>query len=949
VKTDHWAEVERLFHEVLKLSTGDRAAFVAKIDDPGIRAEIISLLATESQPGADVVEAVIGEAAQKIQTMLVQTSTGALISHFRIVREIGRGAMGEVYLAHDLKLGRQVALKLLPPDFLQDSDRLSRFEREGRAAAALNHPNIMAVYEVGHSAGQPFIAAEYVAGETLADRLSRGRLPEAEAIRFGEQIVEALAAAHEKGVVHRDLKPANIKITPDKTLKVLDFGLAKLTLTPENPDESPSRTHEGMIFGTPAYMSPEQARGAHVDKQADTWAFGVLMYEMLTGKRPFERETITDTLAAVIKDEPDLAALPARMRAVIGRCLRKDVRERWHDIGDVRIAFEESRSEPLARPGWRGPWIVAALASAAALIAAIAILRPSAKPVSQPLIRLNVDLGPEASLNNARGQHLIAISPDGSRLAFACGASDTERRICTRRLDQAQPIALAGTEGVQTVFFSPDGKWIGFSAHGKLRKVSVEGGAAITLCDAPFERGASWSEDGFIIASLNSPNGLARIPENGGAPQPLTQFRPGEQRDRWPQVLPGVNAVLFTASTEPGQYENASIDVVSVKTGDRKTLHRGGYYGRYLPGGRLIYMHKGTLFAARMDIDRLVLTSSPQPVLEDVASRPGDGGADFDLSQSGIFVYQSSRSGGGQRTVQWLHKSGRLEPLLREPAAYDWIRFSPDGKRLALIDHGSNQIWVRDLEHGTMSRITFGEVNDTAVWSPDSKHLAYAVSGKGNGLWWARADGSGPPHRLSEIFWNLYSFSPDGARLAASGRRPDGGAYIATIPLEGSDPDRPKLGAPEPFLRTSASEELPAFSPDGRWLAYTSDESGSSQVYVRPFPGPGGKWQISTEGATNPIWSRNAHELFYISSSRRIMGISYRDRDGVFIAEKPAIWSDLQLPALTAPFDSSIIDLAPDGKRFAILQNAESQKPLTHVTVLLNFFDELRRKTDSVK
>jgi WD40 repeat protein len=402
--------------------------------------------------------------------------------------------------------------------------------------------------------------------------------------------------------------------------------------------------------------------------------------------------------------------------------------------------------------------------------------------------------------------------------------------------------------------------------------VSAEGGAPITLCNAPFARGASWGENGFLVASLNAAEGLSRIPETGGAPQPLTRLQPGERRHRWPQVLPGASAVLFTASADAGQYENASLEVVSLKTGQRKTLLHGGYYGRYLPGGRLIYMHQGTLFAARMDLDQLVLTSPPRPVIEDVASRPGDGGADFAFSQSGIFVYLSSRFT-GRTNVQWLDKTGRLAPLMRKPGGYDWIRLSPDGRRIAVIDHGANgDIWIYDLERETMSRITPpGGVNDMAIWSPDGNHLAYASSGKDEGLWWARADGSGERQRLSETFWNVNSFSPDGKRIAALDWGAGGNPDIWTMPLEEPNSGRPKLGTAEPFLRTATSEALPAFSPDGRWLAYASDESGVSQIHVRPFPGPGGSWQISTDGGTNPIWSRSAHDLFYISNGRRIM------------------------------------------------------------------------------
>jgi dipeptidyl aminopeptidase/acylaminoacyl peptidase len=436
----------------------------------------------------------------------------------------------------------------------------------------------------------------------------------------------------------------------------------------------------------------------------------------------------------------------------------------------------------------------------------------------------------------------------------------------------------------------------------------------------------------------------------------LTELKPGEHTHRWPQVLPGAKAVLFTANKQPGDYENASIDVVSLKSGERKTLLRGGYYGRYLPSGHLIYMHQGTLFAARMDLSRLALTSPPAPVLEKVASRVGEGGAAFDFSQSGTFVYQSSRSR-SQSTVQWLEKSGKLGPLLRTPAVYNWLRLSPDGKRLALvIEQGENSdIWVYDRERETMSRVTFGGANQQTVWSPDGKHLAY-TSGQGFNIWWTRADGSAEAQRLTEgrDIQAATSFSPDGKRLAFENVL-DG--LIWTVPLEDAGTDHPKPGKPEPFVRGpegGAGQGLlitlgaAAFSPDGGWLAYASNESGSYQIYVAPSSGPGGKWQISTEGGTSAIWSPNGRELFYTSSDRRIMVTSYTVRDGSFVVEKPAPWSNFQAIMQGPPllFTTSNIDLAPEGQRFAVLVPAktEPQGPPTHVSVMFNFFDELGRR-----
>ncbi len=958
-----WVEVERFLHEAMQLPPNERAAFVANIIRPDVRHEVLSLVAA-AEGGTSSIAKVIADAAQTDGDL-----AGRRFSHFQIVREIGRGGMGEVYLARDLKLGREVALKLLPLAFQRDPQRLRLFEAEARAAAVLNHPNIMAVYEAGEFDGQPFIATEYVEGKTLAERLRRGPLPLDQAKRLGAQIADGLAIAHERGIVHRDLKPANIMLKADGTVKVLDFGLARLTKrlaekeAIDKPLEDPadsalpteSLSRPGAIIGTPAYMSPEQARGLRVDTRADIWAFGVVFYEMLTGKCPFQKQTTDGTLAAVAGEEPDLNKLPVLVRTVVGRCLSKDIRNRWQDIGDVRLALQDAYAEPVPHPPSRKWWIVVAAACLVVLAASIAFLRSPSKPALKPLMRLNVDLGPEARLINDRGTHALAISPDGTRIAFSCETAGGSVRICTRRLDQTEVTALEGTEGVEKIFFSPDGQWIGFGTRGKLKKVSVQGGAPITLADAPFDRGASWGEDGLIVAAITERTGLMRIPENGGAPQPLTHLKPGENSHRWPQVLPGAKAVLFTASPQAGNYENASVDVFSIKTGQQRTLLKGGYHGRYLPRGYLVYMHQGTLFAARMDLDRLVLTSSPIPVLRDVDTRAGDGGAAFDCSRSGLFIYQAEvpRS---QSTVEWLDKSGRLEPLVRAPGSYDEIRLSPDGKRLAIVKDvaASPDIWVYDLERGTMTRLTFGGANELPVWSLSGRYLAYE-SGRGFGVWWIGGDGSEEPRRLIQTNSLVSATSFSATHIAFEQTTPASDTDIWTAPIHGSDTGDLKVGTPEAFLRTTAIEGDAVFSPDGQWLAYTSDESGANQVYVRPFRPDissqlESKIQISIQGGSCPMWSPNGHELYYVSNDRRIMTVAYVTHSDSFLAEKPVVWSQFQVeaPVTTPEFTArGSVDPAPDGKRFAVLvpANTGASKPPTNVNMLLNFFDELQRRT----
>jgi serine/threonine-protein kinase len=892
---------------------------------------------------------------------------------YEIIALLGAGGMGEVYEARDTRLDRTVAIKICKGRFTE------RFEREARAISSLNHPHICALYDIGHEDSVEFLVMEYLEGESLEERLRRGVLPIEEALRIAIQIAGALDAAHRKGVVHRDLKPGNVMLTRSGA-KLLDFGLAKMAgpvVSAETetlgPTAAPPITAQGTILGTFQYMSPEQLEGKEADARSDIFSFGGMLYEMITGRKSFEGSSHASLIAAVMSvNPPPVSAIqpmasPALDR-LVRRCLAKSPDDRWQSAGDLLSELEwvtESGSKagipaPVAarrrsreRLRW-APWIISAVACIIALVASIAFLRAPAKPAPRPLIRLSVDLGPEAHLVNDRGRHEFAISPDGMRIAFSCEGPGSDLRICTRRLDQTHADALAGTEGVEKIFFSPDGQWIGFGAHGKLKKVSVRGGAPIALADAPFDRGASWGEDGSIVAAIVERTGLVRIPENGGTPQPLTELKPGENTHRWPQVLPGAQAVLFTANSQPGDYENASVDVVSLKTGQRRTLQRGGYYGRYLPSGHLVYMHQGTLFAARMDLDRLVLTGPPTPVLEDVDSRSGDGGADFDSSSSGVFVYQSGLAR-SQSTVQWLEQSGKLQPLISAPSPYKEIHFSPDGKRLALVrdEQGNPDIWVYDMKRGSLTRLTFGGANEGPVWSPGGQYLAYR-SGRGMGIWWIRADGSGEGQQLMESrsMQSVTSFS--GTHLAFEQVSPASDVDILTAPVEGAYTGNPKAGVPAPFLRTPSTEGGAMFSPDGRWLAYTSDESGSNQVYVRPFrPGmssqSGSKTQISTKGGIWPMWSQNGRELFYISDDRRIMVASYATKDDLFLPNRPALWCPFQVmaPPATLRMATSSVDLAPDGKRFAVLVPADTEAPQapTHVNVLLNFFDELARKT----
>jgi serine/threonine-protein kinase len=837
-------------------------------------------------------------------------------------------------------MGRDVAIKVSAERF---SDR---FQREVRAVAALNHPNICHIYDVGPN----YLVLELVEGPSLSDRIKQGAIPLDEALPIARQIADALEAAHEKGIIHRDLKPANIKIKPDGTVKVLDFGLAKMAQASacEDPEASPTltltipATVAGQIMGTAAYMAPEQARGKGVDKRADIWAFGVVLYEMLTGRRLFAGETISDTLAAVMAREPEWQRVPAQARRLLQRCLEKDPKRRLRDIGDAWQLLEDA---PMQAAKGTGPRRLAV--AALVVISGIALWAPwrDTRPVEtgpRP-VRLELDLGADVSLGSSIGPAVI-LSPDGSRLVFISKGSDGIHRLFIRRLDDSKAVQLTGTEGAYSPFFSPDGQWIGFFAPGKLKKTHIDGGEPIPLCNASAGRGATWTADGNIIAALDSQSGLSQIPAEGGTPLPITELSPGQISHRWPQLLPGGKAALFTASTDYAYHENSAIGLVILKDHHRKVLlDHAGMYPRYLPSGHLVYVTKGMLFAVPFDAERLELRGNPTP-LQEVSSEPAIGAAQIDFSVSGAFVY---RSGGteGLKTLHWLDSTGRMEPLGTEPAVYLSPRLSPDGSRLAfMLSQGSlTDLWVYDLQRGAKVRVTNGtSFNSYPMWSPDGRYLVFQSAG---GMFWARSDAAGKPQPLTESK-NLQmpnSFTPDGTRLVFSELSPQTGADIRTIPVDSSS-GRLRAGEPQVFVKTSTLSIWAALSQDGRWLAYADSQAGVYEVHVRAFPDKGTDVQISNAGGILPIWSQNGHELFYRTEDQRIMVVNYAVRGDSFVPEKPRVWFGKQLANIGL---AANLDLAPDGKRFIVLMPAETGVPRLapgHVMLTVNFFDEVRRR-----
>ncbi len=874
------------------------------------------------------------------------------IAHYRITSKLGEGGMGAVYRATDTKLNREVAVKVLPDSFASDPDRLARFTREAQVLASLNHPNIAAIYGVEERA----LILELVEGTTLA-----GPMPVAEVLPIARQIAEALEYAHDRGIVHRDLKPANVKVTPEGRVKVLDFGLAKALAAEAaagDPMSSPTitmrATMAGLIMGTAGYMSPEQAKGKPVDRRADIWAFGVVVFELLTGRMMYTGETVSETLASVIKDQVDLSALPSdtppAIRRLLKRCLEKDPQRRLQAIGEARIAIDDIGVEepapmgaPPAVPARKGaPWWLIAVAAAIPMLVLGGLLWRATRPVERPMQRFSADLGPDAVTGT---RITLAISRDGRRIAHQV-QTPSGTMLATRLLEQAVPTLLFGTSNMVDPFFSPDGQWIGFFGQNRMMKVSINGGAPIGLCDSGVVRGAAWGEDGFIYATLDA-SGISRIPEAGGKPELIADpVKGGRRTDRWPQILPGGESLLVTSGFSANVYEDANIAVLSLRTKQYKIVHRGGYYGRYLPSGHLIFVHSGTLFAVRFDLKRLEAQGAPVPILDDVAAVPSQGAGQFDFSENGILAYLSGKSALDGTEIAWMDKAGRVEKAL-SVAAPRTPRLSPDGRHLALSVNGD--VYVYDLVRATTTRLTTeGHSNSNyPQWMPDGRHLIYAAA---NGLNWIRADGSGKPESLLTPGSPMpQSISADGMTLAYHiGAGASGGRDLYTAPIDTSDPDHAKLGKPEPFVMTPHADVDPAFSPDGKWLAYASGQAtGGYQTYVRAFPAEakGGQVQISSEPGRFPLWSRTSKEIFYVDMTGKIMVVPYTIANGVFTPGKAEVWSEtrITLTGVAIP-----LDIAPDGKRFIVFPATDAShtadKANLHAVFLLNFFDELKRK-----
>ncbi len=904
---------------------------------------------------------------------LIANMIGTRLAHYEITSHLGSGGMGDVYQATDSRLGRSVAIKLLPEAFARDAERAARFEREARVLASLNHPHIAAIYGIEQAGGRKFLVMELVPGETMAGRLRRGPIPVEETLEIARQIAEALEAAHDKGVIHRDLKPANIKITSEGQVKVLDFGLAKaLESAPANaamsnsPTMSLAATNAGVIMGTAAYMSPEQARGLDVDARSDVFSFGCVLYEMLTGRQAFQGEMVSDILASVLKSDPDMSQVPAklnpRLHALLCRMLEKSPKRRWHAVGDVRIEMESILADPRGtliegqpaagrRPFWKRaiPVVLAAVIAGALGSFAAWNLRP---PPRVTVTRFPLLL-PEGQgfVGAGAGFQTLAVSPDGTSLVYAANGNLFFRSMSET---ESRPLLGSGDGAVGSPFFSPDGQWVGFWSLQDLalKKIAITGGGALTISKTGWPFGVSWDGGQIIFGVVGK--GIMRVSANGGEPEVLAAVEPPAIADS-PQILGDGKALLFTLADGQGgadRWDNAQIVVQPLGSNERKVVIRGGSAARYLPTGHLVYALGGTLLAIPFDLGTLEVRGGPVPVVEGVRRGPNPEAqgatAHVAFSNNGAMFYIPGGGRSSQQALVLMDHEGKVQPLPLPPNAYSSPRISPDGKQLAVAtDDGKDAIvWVYNLSSGgALRRLTFGGRNLFPIWSRDGRYITFQSDREGDrGLFHQLADGSGSAGRLTKAEQGVAhvpeAWSPDGKTLSFHMARA-GSGEIWTVSPDGDKIPKQFVGLPGSFQANSV------FSPDGRWLAYSSTEaSNTPRIFVQPFPSTGAKYQVSTEISTSPVWSPDGRQLFYHLVGPRMLAVDIRTAPSfTFGSARP-------LPIegfLNATANVRYYDVTPDGKQFILVSPdaspADSARRATaQINVVLNWFEELNER-----
>jgi eukaryotic-like serine/threonine-protein kinase len=888
---------------------------------------------------------------------------GTLVGPYEILGPIGVGGMGEVYRARDTGLHRDVAIKVLPDEFAQDTERLARFEREARTLASLNHPNIATIHGLELTGPTRALVMEFVDGPTLADRIAEGALPVDEALAIVRQIADALEAAHDQGIVHRDLKPANIKLRPDGTVKVLDFGLAK-TIEPSGAMTgrsmsptitTPAMTQAGVILGTAAYMSPEQAKGRGVDKRSDVWALGCVLYELLTGRQAFDGEDVSETLASILRSEPDWNALPESVPpavvVLLRRMLEKDRRQRVADVAAVTFVLSEP---PLVNP--RGvvarrmsPIVVGIAALGALGIGGLSYVAGGRLSVDahRPVTRLTIPLPDDQTLSFVGSA--VAISPDGAYVAYTANG-----QVYLRALNRLETVAVHGSEG--NVFapgtrrpkFSPDSKWLAFVRDNEIRKVAVAGGPPVTLVQAPGLTNFVWAEDGSLI--YQTEQSLWRVRETGGNPEPVAQGLTGRVQSF--DVLPGGDLLLSRFPAGTISAARSEIVVRSIADGRETVVFAGGVEAHYVPTGHLLYYSDGNLLTVPFDLPTLKVTGPPQPVADNVSSGATPGfpvaAAHVALSAAGTLAYvRGTDRRSNVRSLRWVDRSGREEPLSVRDEPYVYPRLSPDNRFVAVTIRTEirGDIWMLDIARKTARALTT-ETSDErySVWTPDGKRVAFgSVRGDDAATWLLSVDGSGAPVRIAGFPVSRYgnfiptSIAPQGDRLVVTSTSLTG-ADIWIVPLQG--------GEPKPLLQTAATERNGEISPDGRWLAYESIENGQSNIIVRPFPDiQSGRWTVSNGGGSQPLWSRDGKELFYLDAVNFLNRVPIEAGSSFTTGPHTKLLSRTYVGTIPT-YAGRQYDISDDGKRFLVMKDVATsthEEPAT-IVIVQNWFEELRAR-----
>jgi Tol biopolymer transport system component len=878
----------------------------------------------------------------------VTLQPGSRLGPYEILAAIGAGGMGEVYRARDTRLNREVALKILPEVFAADADRLARFRREAQVLASLNHPHIAAIYGFEDSGETHALVLELIEGPTLADRIAKGPIPFDEALPIARQIADALEAAHEQGIVHRDLKPANIKLRPDGTVKVLDFGLAKArepagaaSAGASEPPTITAITQAETILGTPAYMSPEQARGKLVDERTDIWAFGCVLFEMLAGRRCFEHlDSSADTIAAILTRDPDWRALPPDtpepIRRVLRRCLNKDPAGRLHHLADAKLEIDEALASPIAFPaihGSRGrerlvrtlPWMIAgALAVVVGLGVTLRIREPGRK--TQPVAQVELNLPPGVEVIQGSSQ-AVGFSPAGTHVAFV-GNLGGERHVYLRDLGQLDATEVSGSENAVSCFFAPAGDVLGFITDRGVYKASLRDRRVTPLApDALNRGGGAWGPDGRVTFART--DGLWQVPVEGGTATQITTLTAGESLHAWPAVVNDGKAILFTSVPTNG-VQQAHIEAVEVGTGKRHVLIEGARFARYASSGHLVFYREGGLHAALFDVSRLAVTGPPVEVTAAV-EQDASGAPLAEISSAGSLVYR--RAGVASGRLVWVSRRGSEQPVTDVPRTYLNPRLTADNRRIAVSVGGD--LWVQDSLRSTFTRLT-PEHSATAtypVWTPDGKQVVFKTP---TGLRSIETDGSGRSRTIAGTTSGDWpsSVSPDGTTVATARRTPEGQVDIYAVSLVG---DR----GPRAVVTGPSFEGGPQFSPDGRWLAYASNESGRFQVYLRRYPGPEGRWTVSPGGGTSPLWNHSGTELFY-RNGNKMMAVSVATTPDVMLGTPRVLFEGPYQYGSTVALVN--YDVSADDQRFLMVK---SEAPVGHLNVALNWFTELQQRVPS--